>query len=250
MPADGGDIRLDGPITQGELAAMVGSTRQSVNKLLGFFVDDGLIRMERDAIVDPGPGRPPAGGPPLAGRQSRADRRAAGHAAAGDRRPVRALAPAQERDPPLGMRALGRRDRDVDDRVVAAAAARGSPAPRRRPTAGGRAPPRPGRPRRRARPGSSSSGAARRSASTTAGRRAQQLDERAVGAALRRGERPAARPERVRRAPPPRSWRRAPRRARPRQPGRAPRPRPRSPRPPRPSAARAEIRTSTASCRA
>ncbi len=51
MPADGGDIRLDGPITQGELAAMVGSTRQSVNKLLGFFVDDGLIRMERDAIV-------------------------------------------------------------------------------------------------------------------------------------------------------------------------------------------------------
>jgi CRP/FNR family cyclic AMP-dependent transcriptional regulator len=51
MPADGGDIKLDGPITQGELAAMVGSTRQSVNKLLGFFVDDGLIRMDRDAIV-------------------------------------------------------------------------------------------------------------------------------------------------------------------------------------------------------
>ncbi len=46
-----GEIRLDGPITQGELAAMVGSTRQSVNKLLGWFVDDGLIRMERDAIV-------------------------------------------------------------------------------------------------------------------------------------------------------------------------------------------------------
>ena len=51
QPADGGDIRLDGPITQGELAAMVGSTRQSVNKLLGFFVDDGLIRIERDSIV-------------------------------------------------------------------------------------------------------------------------------------------------------------------------------------------------------
>ena len=30
---------------------MVGSTRQSVNKLLGFFADDGLIRVERDAIV-------------------------------------------------------------------------------------------------------------------------------------------------------------------------------------------------------
>jgi CRP-like cAMP-binding protein len=49
--ADGGEIRLDGPITQGELAAMVGSTRQSVNKLLGYFVDDGLIRFERDTIV-------------------------------------------------------------------------------------------------------------------------------------------------------------------------------------------------------
>ena len=30
---------------------MVGSTRQSVNKLLGYFTDDGLIRMERDTIV-------------------------------------------------------------------------------------------------------------------------------------------------------------------------------------------------------
>jgi CRP-like cAMP-binding protein len=49
--ADGAEIRLDAPITQGELAAMVGSTRQSVNKLLGWFVDDGLIRIERDAIV-------------------------------------------------------------------------------------------------------------------------------------------------------------------------------------------------------
>lgn len=46
-----GSIRLDGPITQGELAAMVGSTRQSVNKLLGMFIDDGLVRLERDAIV-------------------------------------------------------------------------------------------------------------------------------------------------------------------------------------------------------
>jgi CRP-like cAMP-binding protein len=50
-PADGSPVRLDAPITQGELAAMVGSTRQSVNKLLGFFVDDGLIRMDRDVIV-------------------------------------------------------------------------------------------------------------------------------------------------------------------------------------------------------
>ena len=54
--AEGGDpspteLRLDGPITQGELAAMVGSTRQSVNKLLGYFTDDGLIRVDRDSIV-------------------------------------------------------------------------------------------------------------------------------------------------------------------------------------------------------
>lgn len=49
--ADGGELRLDGPLTQGELAAMVGSTRQSVNRLLGNLVADGLIRVERDAIV-------------------------------------------------------------------------------------------------------------------------------------------------------------------------------------------------------
>ncbi len=46
-----GAIRLDAPLTQSDLAAMVGCTRQSVNKLLGLFVDDGLIRLDRDAIV-------------------------------------------------------------------------------------------------------------------------------------------------------------------------------------------------------
>ena len=46
-----GTIRLDGPLTQGDLAAMIGCTRQSVNKLLGLFADDGVIRLERDAIV-------------------------------------------------------------------------------------------------------------------------------------------------------------------------------------------------------
>ena len=30
---------------------MIGCTRQSVNKLLGLFTDDGLIRLERDRIV-------------------------------------------------------------------------------------------------------------------------------------------------------------------------------------------------------
>jgi len=48
---DGGQVRLTAPLTQSDLAAMVGCTRQSVNKLLGLFVDDGLIRLERDAIV-------------------------------------------------------------------------------------------------------------------------------------------------------------------------------------------------------
>lgn len=46
-----GSVRLDGPYTQADLAAMVGSTRQSVNKLLGMFASDGLLRLERDAIV-------------------------------------------------------------------------------------------------------------------------------------------------------------------------------------------------------
>jgi CRP-like cAMP-binding protein len=48
---DGGDIRLGASLTQGELAAMVGSTRQSVNKLLGQFTDDGYLRLDRDGIV-------------------------------------------------------------------------------------------------------------------------------------------------------------------------------------------------------
>jgi CRP/FNR family transcriptional regulator, cyclic AMP receptor protein len=46
-----GTIRLRAPLTQGDLAAMIGCTRQSVNKLLGMFTDDGLIRLERDNIV-------------------------------------------------------------------------------------------------------------------------------------------------------------------------------------------------------
>lgn len=48
--ADGG-IRLRKNLTQGDLAAMVGCTRQSVNKLLVQFTDDGLIRLEREGIV-------------------------------------------------------------------------------------------------------------------------------------------------------------------------------------------------------
>jgi CRP/FNR family cyclic AMP-dependent transcriptional regulator len=46
-----GSIRLRTNLTQADLAAMVGCTRQSVNKLLGQFMDDRLVRLERDAIV-------------------------------------------------------------------------------------------------------------------------------------------------------------------------------------------------------
>lgn len=47
----GPGIRLRKSLTQGDLAAMVGCTRQSVNKLLGQFTEDGLVRLERDGIV-------------------------------------------------------------------------------------------------------------------------------------------------------------------------------------------------------
>jgi CRP-like cAMP-binding protein len=44
-------IRLNAPLTQSDLAAMIGCTRQSVNKMLGMFVTDGLIRIDREAIT-------------------------------------------------------------------------------------------------------------------------------------------------------------------------------------------------------
>jgi CRP/FNR family transcriptional regulator, cyclic AMP receptor protein len=46
-----GSVRLLPTLTQTELASMVGCTRQTVNKLLGQFSDDGLIRFGRDGIV-------------------------------------------------------------------------------------------------------------------------------------------------------------------------------------------------------
>lgn len=45
------DVRLDWPFTQSDLAAMVGGTRQSVNRLLSGLVDDGVIEIERDTLV-------------------------------------------------------------------------------------------------------------------------------------------------------------------------------------------------------
>ncbi len=50
-PMPDGAVRLRTNLTQADLAAMVGCTRQSVNKLLGQFTDDGLVRLERDGIV-------------------------------------------------------------------------------------------------------------------------------------------------------------------------------------------------------
>lgn len=50
-PAADGRVELDWPFTQSDLAAMIGGTRQSVNKLLSGLVDDGLVTIERDTVV-------------------------------------------------------------------------------------------------------------------------------------------------------------------------------------------------------
>lgn len=46
-----GPIRLPWPYTQTELAAMIGGTRQSVNRMLADLVGDGLVVIDRDALV-------------------------------------------------------------------------------------------------------------------------------------------------------------------------------------------------------
>src|SRR3954452_7093885 len=45
------EVRLSWPYTQSDLAAMIGGTRQSVNRLLSELVEDGLLRIEPDYIV-------------------------------------------------------------------------------------------------------------------------------------------------------------------------------------------------------
>ncbi len=50
-PGAVGEVRLDWPYTQSDLAAMVGGTRQTVNRLLSDLVARGLIRVDRDALV-------------------------------------------------------------------------------------------------------------------------------------------------------------------------------------------------------
>ncbi len=46
-----GEVVLDWPYTQSDLAAMIGGTRQSVNKLLGDLVDEGLVTVGPDRLV-------------------------------------------------------------------------------------------------------------------------------------------------------------------------------------------------------
>jgi CRP-like cAMP-binding protein len=48
-----GRVELDWPFTQSDLAAMIGATRQSVNKLLSGLVEDGLLSIDRDTLVIP-----------------------------------------------------------------------------------------------------------------------------------------------------------------------------------------------------
>ncbi len=50
-PDEGGEVRLPWPFTQAELAAMIGGTRQSVNRLLNDLADQGLVSIERDVLV-------------------------------------------------------------------------------------------------------------------------------------------------------------------------------------------------------
>jgi CRP-like cAMP-binding protein len=47
------EVRLDWPYTQSDLAAMIGGTRQSVNKLLAELVERGLVAIEKDTLIVP-----------------------------------------------------------------------------------------------------------------------------------------------------------------------------------------------------
>ncbi len=53
QPGASGEVRLIWPYTQSDLAAMIGGTRQTVNRLLNDFADRGLIQFEKDVIVIP-----------------------------------------------------------------------------------------------------------------------------------------------------------------------------------------------------
>ncbi len=44
---------MDWPYTQAELAAMIGGTRQSVNRLLADLTNRDLVQVDRDSILIP-----------------------------------------------------------------------------------------------------------------------------------------------------------------------------------------------------
>jgi len=52
-PDPSGPVTLNWSFSQSELAAMIGGTRQTVNRLLGEFTAEGLIRIDRDTLVVP-----------------------------------------------------------------------------------------------------------------------------------------------------------------------------------------------------
>jgi CRP-like cAMP-binding protein len=48
---DGDALRVSFPLTQAELAAMLGATRARVNLILGSYQDAGIIRLDRTSIL-------------------------------------------------------------------------------------------------------------------------------------------------------------------------------------------------------
>jgi CRP/FNR family transcriptional regulator len=50
-PGATANVRLARPLTQSDLAAMVGGTRQRVNQILGEFADEGLVSLEGGIVV-------------------------------------------------------------------------------------------------------------------------------------------------------------------------------------------------------
>ena len=50
-PGQTADIELRGTLTQSDLAAMIGGTRQRVNQILGEFEDEGLVRHDGGRVV-------------------------------------------------------------------------------------------------------------------------------------------------------------------------------------------------------
>jgi len=50
-PGQTADIHLTRSVTQSDLAAMVGGTRQRVNQIIGDFADEGLIALDGGAVT-------------------------------------------------------------------------------------------------------------------------------------------------------------------------------------------------------